>query len=68
MAKALRLGRVTWFVAQVLGRMVQQLMISTLELLTISNACCALLGYLLWWRAPKNVLVVTTIHCHRSYE
>ncbi|SPO07084.1 uncharacterized protein DNG_09778 [Cephalotrichum gorgonifer] len=45
----------TWFCAQCITRLEQQLSISLLELNTFGHAICTLLVYCLWWSKPLDI-------------
>ncbi|KAF2128473.1 hypothetical protein P153DRAFT_292789, partial [Dothidotthia symphoricarpi CBS 119687] len=53
--KLVTLVQVTWFVAQVIGRALQGLTVTTLELFTLGNVFCAAVMYILWWHKPFDV-------------
>lgn len=50
-----------WFAMQVIGRAVQHLPISTLEIFTISIIICSLTSYTMWWHKPKDVSTQVTV-------
>lgn len=54
-AKSVALVQVTWFVAQLLGRAIQKLPITTLELFTLGTVVCAMLTYAFWWEKPFDI-------------
>ncbi|KAF6811891.1 hypothetical protein CSOJ01_05482 [Colletotrichum sojae] len=50
MAKSLVCIQAGWMVAQVVGRLIESLPVSLLEINTCGHVVCAVLLYLLWWR------------------
>jgi hypothetical protein len=63
--KALVCLQVSWLVAQVIGRAVAKLPITTLEVVTIGYVLCALVTYTCLWHKPQDAEVVITINCRR---
>lgn len=59
--KSLALVQVTWFVTQIVGRAVQGLPVTTLELFTLGIISCASLTYSVWWAKPFDIRKPTTI-------
>jgi hypothetical protein len=53
--KAIALVQIVWFFAQTLGRSVEGLAVTTLELFTLGNVGCAVITYLAWWNKPSGV-------------
>lgn len=53
--RALTRFQISWLFVQLIGRAVQSLPITTLELSTASNAACAVVSYAIWWSKPKDV-------------
>jgi uncharacterized integral membrane protein len=53
--KAIALTQVSWFVAQLIGRRVNGLAITTLEIFTLSNVFCTTVTYLAWWSKPNGI-------------
>ncbi|KAF5495255.1 hypothetical protein CGCS363_v010273 [Colletotrichum siamense] len=61
MAKSLVCIQAGWMVAQVVGRVIEQLPVSLLEINTCGHVACAVLLYLLWWSKPLDVLDPTVV-------
>jgi hypothetical protein len=55
LVKTIALIQIVWFFAQTLGRAIEGLAITTLELFTIGNVGCAIITYLAWWNKPNGV-------------
>ncbi|PPQ90883.1 hypothetical protein CVT25_007353 [Psilocybe cyanescens] len=53
-SKLIVVGQTSWFVAQCISRAVQGLVITELELVTVSFAFLNVLLYFLWWNKPLN--------------
>jgi hypothetical protein len=53
--KALSLVQILWFALGVLGRGIQRLPITTLELFTIAIIFCSILTYAFWWHKPRDI-------------
>ncbi|KAH7386956.1 hypothetical protein DE146DRAFT_188180 [Phaeosphaeria sp. MPI-PUGE-AT-0046c] len=53
--KIIALGQLVWFIAQIVGRAVDGLAVTTLELFTLSNVLCTVITYLVWWHKPNGV-------------
>jgi hypothetical protein len=51
----------TWLVTQCIGRAIQHLPITTLELSCTAYVLYALVVYILWWKKPLDVLTPTVI-------
>lgn len=64
--KSLALLQVVWFITQVIGRVVQGLSVSTLELFTLGTISCALVVYLIWWEKPFDIRRPTIIELKKS--
>lgn len=54
-------GQISWLVLQVVGRLVQQLPITTLELITLSYVLCTFATYIMWLHKPLDVETPTHI-------
>ena len=65
-AKAIVCIQAVWFCVQVVGRLVQGMPISLLELNTFTHALCALLVYLFWWSKPLDIQEPTVINAGKS--
>ncbi|KAH0556555.1 hypothetical protein GP486_005587 [Trichoglossum hirsutum] len=50
-----------WLIAQCIGRAIQRLPISTLELSSVAYVIYALSNYLFWWKKPLDVVVPTSV-------
>ena len=57
-----------WFIIQVIGRAIQRLPVTTLELTTLSFVFCNLLMYIQWANKPLDVESPTIINIHTSME
>ncbi len=66
LAKTIVCIQATWFCAQCIVRIAQQMPISLLELHTFAHAICALLVYVLWWSKPLDVQEPTIIDVSQS--
>jgi hypothetical protein len=53
----------SWVVVQVIGRGIQGLHTTTLEITTVAYVACALMTYLLWWNKPQRASVVIEVSC-----
>jgi hypothetical protein len=62
-AKVFTLLQSLWFVLNVIGRRIQRLPISPLELSCIAYVFCTLITYMFWWHKPKDILTTMTIPC-----
>ncbi|KAG6917688.1 hypothetical protein DXG01_001663 [Tephrocybe rancida] len=65
LSKCLVLLQVTWFVLQVLARVVQHLAITELEIATLAFAVLNFMTYFCWWNKPLDVncpIRVTAFH------
>ncbi|CAD6580770.1 MAG: hypothetical protein ASARMPRED_000325 [Alectoria sarmentosa] len=60
-ANVITLIQVLWFVVYTLGRVAQQLPISTLELSTLAFIWCAAVIAFFWWHKPLDLRSMTTI-------
>jgi hypothetical protein len=54
--------QITWLVAYLIGRTVEHLPITTLELFTVGVACCTFFTYGAWFEKPKDVELPTEIY------
>jgi hypothetical protein len=59
--KLLALAQILRFSAQIIGRAVQGLSVTTLELFTLGIVYCAIITYLAQWEKPFDIHVPTTI-------
>ncbi|KAK0627965.1 hypothetical protein B0T14DRAFT_475183 [Immersiella caudata] len=55
MAKSIVCVQATWMVAQVVGRLIERLPVSLLEINTCGHVVCAFALYLLWWSKPLDI-------------
>jgi hypothetical protein len=55
LVKAIALLQIVWFFAQTLGRAIEGLAVTTLELFTVGNVGCAIITYLAWWNKPNGI-------------
>jgi hypothetical protein len=59
--KFLACGQICWLLLQVIGRLIQHLPITTLELVTLSYVLCALATYIAWLHKPLDIEIPTLI-------
>ena len=59
--KLLALAQNLWFSAQIIGRAVQGLSVTTLEMFTLGIVYCAFVTYLALWKKPFDIRVPITI-------
>jgi hypothetical protein len=64
--KALICLQASWLVTQVIGRAVERLPITTLEVVTVGYVVCALIHYACLWYKPQDAEVRININC-RSF-
>lgn len=62
MAKLLACAQSVWFGISCLGRVIQQLPFSTLEVFTVSFIGCTWINYFFWWHKPQGLETITFIH------
>ena len=67
-AKLLACTQSLWFLISCLGRVVQQLPFSTLEIFTISFIGCTWINYYFWWHKPQGLETITFIHVPHLLE
>jgi hypothetical protein len=53
--KCIALMQIIWFTAQILGRAVQRLPVTTLELFTLGIVICTVVAYAAWWKKPFDI-------------
>lgn len=63
LAKSLTALQTTWFLVQCIGRAVQHLPITTLELSVLAFVFCTLPTYFFWWHKPLDITQPTVIDC-----
>ncbi|KAG8530693.1 uncharacterized protein KY384_004048 [Bacidia gigantensis] len=56
-AKTVACMQASWLIAQVIGRMVEHVAITPLEVATVTYVGCALISYVIWWEKPQNIAV-----------
>ncbi|KAG8533767.1 uncharacterized protein KY384_001508 [Bacidia gigantensis] len=66
--KTLTLLQTGWFVIQCLGRAIQHLPVTTLELTTFSFVFCTFASYYQWSNKPLDVEAPTELDCEASTE
>lgn len=54
-ARAITLGQTGWFLLQCLGRAIQRLPTTTLELATVAFVFCSIATYYFWYEKPQDV-------------
>lgn len=57
LSKGLALFQVLWFITQCIGRQIQHLPITTLEIATIAFAVMNIFIWILWWNKPLSINV-----------
>jgi len=63
LVKALVCLQASWLVAQVIGRAVAKLPITTLEIVTVGYVVCALITYTCYWHKPQDAEVPILVNC-----
>ena len=53
----------SWVVAQIIGRAVASLPITTLDITTVAHVACPLITHLTWWYKPRGPQIVIKIDC-----
>ena len=61
LAKSVLFGQLSYFLAQLIGRWVQQLAVTPLELLTLGIVVSIAVAYAAWWYKPFDVEVPTEV-------
>lgn len=59
--RAITLCQILWFLVNVIGRWAQRLVVTTLELTTVSFILCSSMTAFFWWRKPADVLLPVNI-------
>ena len=67
-AKLLACAQSLWFIIQCLGRVIQQLPFTTLEIFTVSFIGCTWINYYFWWHKPQGLKTITFIHVPHLLE
>jgi hypothetical protein len=63
LGKALACVQASWLVAQIIGRAIAKLPITSLEIVTVAYVVCALVTYCCWWHKPQDAEVTITVNC-----
>jgi hypothetical protein len=63
LVKAVVCLQASWLVAQVVGRAIAKLPITTLEVVTVGYVVCALITYSCWWHKPQDAEVPISVNC-----
>ena len=61
-AKLLSCLQALWVLVEVIGRLVQHLPVTLLEVNTLGHVLCAFVMYLLWWYKPHSIRQPTVLH------
>ena len=64
--KALVCVQAAWLITQVVGRYINELAITTLEVTAAGYAVCAFMAYICWWSKPQDAEVPVVVEC-RDY-
>ena len=67
-ARLITLFQITWFLVQSIGRAVQGLDISTLELSTLAFIFCTMNTFFFWRHKPLDVVTPILLDCHTRLE
>lgn len=62
-SKSITSIQIIWFVCQLIGRAVQKLPVTTLELFTCAIVACTLVTYAAWWNKPLDVQRPVLLDC-----
>jgi hypothetical protein len=62
-SKSITSIQIIWFVCQLIGRAVQKLPVTTLELFTCAIVACTLVTYAAWWSKPLDVQRPVLLDC-----
>jgi len=62
-SKSITSMQITWFVCQLIGRAVQKLPVTTLELFTCALVACTLVTYVAWWNKPLDIQRPIVLDC-----
>ena len=54
--KFISIVQIVWLIAQIIGRSIQHLSITTIELFAAGIVGCTILNYWLWWSKPLDVM------------
>ena len=55
--RVITLCQITWFLVNIIGRRVQQLVVTTIELTTVSFILCSLGTAICWWNKPADAML-----------
>jgi hypothetical protein len=67
-ARTLTLLQVLWFTIQCIARGIEQLSLTTLELLTLTFSWCAMHSFYFWYNKPLDVDDPVIIPCNKSIQ
>lgn len=62
-SKSITSIQIVWFVFQSIGRAVQKLPVTTLELFTCAIVACTAITYVAWWNKPLDVQRPIVLNC-----
>jgi hypothetical protein len=62
-SKSITLTQIAWFLSQLVGRAVQKLPVTTLELFTCAIVVCTAATYVAWWKKPLDVQRPVILNC-----
>jgi hypothetical protein len=62
-SKSITLIQIAWFLSQLVGRAVQKLPVTTLELFTCAIIVCTAATYVAWWKKPLDVQRPVILNC-----
>ena len=66
--KFISVVQITWFVAQIIGRGIQHLTITTIELFAVGIVGCTIINYWIWWYKPLDVMESIAIEVNFTAE
>ena len=66
--RIITLGQITWFLINVIGRLVQNLVVTAAELTTVSFVLCSLGTAFFWWHKPADAKIGKIIENKVSIE
>lgn len=64
--KIFAFGQILWLVLQFIGRAIQHLPITMLEMATLGSAICSVATFVLWFRKPADIEVPTFISVNET--
>lgn len=53
--KSIAFAQILWFVVQIMGRAINRMSVTTLELFTLANVCYGAIMYAAWWKKPFDI-------------